>query len=55
MSRPRVFQPIDEYVPIDEGRQLVDSNIKLEKEETVDPNLGAEAYGPDNDDDINDA
>lgn len=43
-------EPADDDMPTDEERQLRDSNIDSDKEKVVDPQIEAEAYGPNDDD-----
>lgn len=51
----KFVEPIEDNVPTNEEQQLRDLDIELQKEEAVDPDMRAEVYGPEDDNDIEDS
>lgn len=46
---PNFVEPVDDDIPTDEERQIRNLDIESGKDEVVDPNLGVEAYSPNDD------
>lgn len=50
---PNFIESVDDNVLTNEEHRLCDSDLESDKEDDADdPDLGAEAYGPDSDDDM---